>query len=155
MAAARYKILIIGAGLGGLSAAACLLQDGHDVEVHDQIRALGEVGAGIQISANAMHVLRHIGAADELAEQAVRPQAYTFCMGDTGEVVQSFPLSKAHEEAHGAPYFHVHRADLHDILARRVLALKPGCIHLQHRLVEYVENAGGVTAFRRWLHCLG
>lgn len=141
-----YRIIIAGAGLGGLAAAACLLQDGHDVEVFEQSRALSEVGAGIQISANAMHVLRHIGADEELAEQAVRPLAYTFCMGDTGEVVQSFALSDQHEQAHGAPYYHVHRADLHDILARRVLALKPGCIHVQHRLVEYLEEADGVTA---------
>ncbi len=142
----KYKILIAGAGLGGLAAAACLLMDGHDVEVYEQSRALSEVGAGIQISANAMHVLRHIGVDVELSEQAVRPLAYTFCMGDTGEVVQSFALSLQHEQAHGAPYFHVHRADLHDILARRVLALKPGCIHIRHRLVEYVEDADGVTA---------
>ena len=142
----RHKILIIGAGLGGLAAAACLLQDGHDVDVFDQTRELGEVGAGIQISANAMHVLRHMQVADELAEQAVRPLAYTFCMGDTGEVIQSFPLSLEHEDKHGAPYFHVHRADLHDILVRRVLALKPGCIHLDHRLVEYAETNDGVTA---------
>ena len=154
--AGKQNILIAGAGLGGLAAAACLLMDGHDVEIFEQSQQLHEVGAGIQISANAMHVLRHIGVDAELAEQAVRPQAYTFYMGDTGEMVQSFALSKAHEEAHGAPYFHVHRADLHDILARRVLALKPGCIHLRHRLTEYVETADAVEAvFADGKRCAG
>lgn len=141
----KRKIIIIGAGLGGLSAAACLLLDGHDVDVFEQSRELGEVGAGVQISANAMHVLRHIGVFEELTQQAVRPEAYTFCMADTGEIVQSFALAETHEKAHGAPYFHVHRADLHDILARRVLALKPGCIHLRHRLLSYEEAADGVS----------
>ncbi|MCC2099253.1 MAG: FAD-dependent monooxygenase [Hyphomicrobiales bacterium] len=140
------KITIAGAGLGGLAAAACLLLDGHDVEVYEQAEHICEVGAGIQVSDNAMHVIRHLGLGDEIARQAVRPEAYTFCMADTGEVVQSFELSDAHERAHGAPYYHVHRADLHDILAERVNALKPGCIRVAHRLVAYEEDADGVTA---------
>ena len=57
----KFKIIISGAGLGGLAAAACLLMDGHDVDVYEQAPELGEVGAGIQISANAMHVLNYIG----------------------------------------------------------------------------------------------
>lgn len=142
----KLKIVIAGAGLGGLCAAACLLLDGHDVEIYEQAPQLGEVGAGIQVSANAMHVVRHIGAGEALDQQAVRPEAYTFCMADNGEVVQSFALSDAHEKAHGAPYYHVHRADLHQIFADRVEALKPGCIHLNHQLTGYEESADGVTA---------
>ncbi len=140
-----YKIIVAGAGLGGLAAAACLLQDGHNVEVYEQASQLGEVGAGIQVSANAMHVMRHIGLDEALARDAVRPEAYTFCMADTGEIVQSFELSEAHERAHGAPYYHVHRADLHELLARRVNALKPGCIKLNHRISDYVETSTHVT----------
>ena len=48
-------------GLGGLSAATCLMLAGHDVEIYEQAPALAEVGAGIQISANAFHVMRHLG----------------------------------------------------------------------------------------------
>ncbi len=53
-------IAIIGAGLGGLAAAAALLQQGHRVRVYEQSATLGEVGAGIQMSANAMKVLDHL-----------------------------------------------------------------------------------------------
>jgi len=116
----KHKIIISGAGLGGLCAAACLIMDGHDVEVYEQAPELGEVGAGIQISANAMHVLNHIGVGQILGERSVRPEAYTFCMGDTGEIIQSFELSGAHERAHGAPYYHVHRRDILDLLVDRV-----------------------------------
>ena len=56
-----YRILIAGAGIGGLSAASCLMKAGHEVEIYRAGAALGEVGAGIQISANAMHVLRDLG----------------------------------------------------------------------------------------------
>ncbi len=58
---AELKIIIVGAGLGGLAAASCLMKSGFDVQVYEQAPMLSEVGAGIQISANAMHVLRHIG----------------------------------------------------------------------------------------------
>ena len=58
---ADKKVLIVGAGLGGLAAASCLMKAGFDVEVYEQAPALAEVGAGIQMSANPMHVLRHLG----------------------------------------------------------------------------------------------
>jgi salicylate hydroxylase len=54
--AKTYKILIAGAGIGGFAAVACLKMEGHTVEICEQAPALGEIGAGIQISANAIHV---------------------------------------------------------------------------------------------------
>ena len=53
--------LIAGAGIGGLSAASCLMKAGHQVEIYEQAPVLSEIGAGIQISANARHVLRDLG----------------------------------------------------------------------------------------------
>jgi salicylate hydroxylase len=47
------KILIAGAGIGGLTAASCLMKAGYDVEVYAQASELSEIGAGIQLSANA------------------------------------------------------------------------------------------------------
>jgi len=100
---ADRKILIAGAGIGGLAAASSLMKAGFDVEVHEQAPALGEVGAGIQLSANAMHVLRHLGLGDSISNVGVRPGAYVFRLHDTGEVIQRFPLSAEHERQHGAP----------------------------------------------------
>ena len=50
----QYRILIAGAGIGGLTAASCLMKAGHHVEIHEQAPQLGEVGDGIQVSANAI-----------------------------------------------------------------------------------------------------
>ena len=71
----RAKIVIAGAGLSGLATAACLLQAGFDVEVYEQAPALGEIGAGIQQSANATHVMRHLGVLDKMlaAKNRQRP----------------------------------------------------------------------------------
>ena len=129
----RCRILIAGAGIGGLAAAACLMKAGHRVEIYEQAPELAEVGAGIQISANAMHVLRHVGLGEDITRVGVRPGAYVFRLHDTGEEIQRFSLSEEHERLHGAPYTELHRADLHDLLAAAVRSLKPNAIHLNAR----------------------
>jgi salicylate hydroxylase len=104
----QYRILIAGAGLGGLTAASCLMKAGHQVEIYEQAPQLGEIGAGIQVSANAMHVMRHLGIEDRLVAVGVKPEAYVFRLHNTGEVIQRFSLSQ--EQLHGAPYTQLHRA---------------------------------------------
>ena len=139
------KILIVGAGLGGLSAAACLLQEGHEVMIFEQAPTLGEIGAGIQLSANAMHVLNHIGIGEEVSAISVRPGAYVFRLFDTAEVIQEFSLADEHLALHKAPYNQVHRADLHKILVNRVKELDTDCIYLKKRSVGFIESNDGVN----------
>ena len=141
----KHKILIAGAGIGGLAAASCLMKAGHQVEVYEQAPQLGEVGAGIQISANAMHVLRHLGLGEAIAKVGVRPGAYVFRLHHTGEVIQRFSLSAEHEELHGAPYTQMHRADFHEILAARARAFDPSVVRLNRRAVGFTEDDAGVT----------
>jgi salicylate hydroxylase len=57
-------IAMVGAGIGGLAAAACLLRDGHRVRIYEQARHQGEMGAAVQMSANAVKVLYHLGLKD-------------------------------------------------------------------------------------------
>ena len=139
------KIIIAGAGLGGLAAASNLLKAGHDVTIYEQAPVLGEIGAGIQLSANAMHVLRNVGVAEEIEAVGVRPGAYVFRLYDTGEEISRFNLAEEHERLNGAPYIQVHRADLHEILARKALELKPDLVRLSHRAVACEENETGAT----------
>ncbi len=141
----KYKIIMAGAGLGGLAAAANLLEAGHDVTIYEQAPVLGEVGAGIQMSANAMHVLKALGLGPAIDAVGVRPGAYVFRLYNTAEVIQRFPLAGEHERMHGAPYIQIHRADLHDILAAKVRALKPDAIRLNHRANSFIETDKGVT----------
>ncbi len=75
---ADKKVLIVGAGLGGLAAASCLMKAGFDVEVYEQSPILAEVGAGIQMSANPMHVLRYLGLDAEVSALGV--QARRLCV---------------------------------------------------------------------------
>ena len=141
----HHKILIAGAGLGGLSAACFLLQAGHDVEIYEQAPRLEEVGAGIQISANAMHALRTLGLEPAITAAGVRPAAYIFRLHDTGEEIQRFALSGEHERLHGAPYTQLHRADFHAILADKARALKPDVVRLNKRATGFTEDTDGIT----------
>jgi 2-polyprenyl-6-methoxyphenol hydroxylase-like FAD-dependent oxidoreductase len=141
----QYKILIAGAGLGGLAAASCLMKHGHDVEIYEQAPALGEIGAGIQVSANAMHVLRALGLEAAIARIGVRPGAYVFRLHDTGEIIQQFSLSEEHERLHGAAYTQMHRADFHALLAAKAREFKPDVVRLDRKVVGFDEDANGVT----------
>lgn len=137
-------IVIIGAGIGGLAAAACLLQDGHRVRVFEQAPQLGEVGAGIQMSANAVKVLDHLGLRAAIEPDAVRPLAFEFRRFDSGELLHRIPLGAQHEAAHGAPYFQIHRADLHRALQDAVQRLSPGCVTLNARATAVHDGVDGV-----------
>ena len=137
-------IAIIGAGLGGLAAAAALLQRGHRVRVYEQSPQLGEVGAGIQMSANAMKVLDRLGLRPALEPVAVRPLAFEFRRFDSGEMLHRLPLGAAHEAKHGAPYFQLHRADLHRALQDAVLALDAQALVLGARATRAEEHSGHV-----------
>jgi 2-polyprenyl-6-methoxyphenol hydroxylase-like FAD-dependent oxidoreductase len=134
------KIAIAGAGIGGLTAACCLLKAGYDVELFEQAAELSEIGAGIQLSANAMHVLNDLGLGKAIAGFSVRPGAYVFRLHDTGEVIGQFPLAAEHEALNGAPYNQLHRADLHNLLVAKVKSLKPDVIRLNSRVLDFEET---------------
>ena len=138
-------IAIVGAGIGGLCAAAALLQRGHRVRVFEQAPMLGELGAGIQMSANAVKVLDSLGLRAALEPNAVRPEAFEFRRFDDGELLHRIPLGAAHEARHGAPYFQMHRSDLHAALQAAVMALDPNCIRLNVRVLSVSEEVGSVT----------
>jgi 2-polyprenyl-6-methoxyphenol hydroxylase-like FAD-dependent oxidoreductase len=141
---ASPKTLIAGAGIGGLATACCLMRQGFEVEIYEQAPVLSEVGAGIQISANAMHVLRYLGLGDSVLRIGVQPGAYVFRLHDTGEIIQTFALSAEHERQHGAPYIQLHRADLHDLLIAKAREHKPDGVHLNHKVVGFAERPGEV-----------
>jgi salicylate hydroxylase len=138
------KILIAGAGIGGLTAASCLMKAGYAVEVYEQAPELSEIGAGIQLSANAMHVLNYLGLGEAIAKLSVRPGAYVFRLHDTGEIIGQFPLAEEHERLNGAPYNQLHRADLHDLLAAKAREFDKNVVRLNRRVVGFEETGGGV-----------
>src|SRR5438270_9943384 len=107
------RILIVGAGIGGLTAALALLRDGHEVEVYEQAPRLAELGAGVQISANGARVLFALGLEDTIRKVWSVPSAKEIRLCNTGETWKLFDLGSESVVRYGAPYFMIHRADLH------------------------------------------
>jgi salicylate hydroxylase/6-hydroxynicotinate 3-monooxygenase len=116
------SIAIVGAGIGGLAAAAALRKVGFDVTVYEQAEAFARVGAGIQQSPNAIKVHRGLGIEDRLRQVAFAPASALDREAATGKVTSDRPLGKAVEERYGAPYLVLHRGDLHAALAASVPA---------------------------------
>jgi len=139
------NIVIIGAGIGGLTAAAMLLQRGHRVRVFEQAAQLGEVGAGLQLSANATKVLRVLGLDSELEKYGVLPKAFEFRRFDTGEILHRMPLGDTHRQQHGAPYFHMYRPDLHRMLVEAVRKLDPSAVTLNAKAIRITETSDSAT----------
>jgi salicylate hydroxylase len=110
------RVLIAGAGLGGLTAALALRQAGFDAHVYEQARVLREVGAGVAISPNAVKVLHRLGLAEALRTVGVVSHSMDSRDWQTGALLGRVPLAEAAVERWGAPFYHLHRADLHDAL---------------------------------------
>ena len=144
------KALVIGAGIGGLAAALSLRHAGIDVDVHERSEALGEVGAGIQVSPNGVKVLQRLGLDEGLRDIAFEPEALEMRMGNSGLAVFSIPIRRIAAERYGAPYFHVHRADLHDLLARTLQQRTSSALNLGHALETLRQDGNGVRV--RWWH---
>src|SRR5215468_9764913 len=95
MAAERTRIAIIGAGIGGLTVAACLLRLGFSVEVYEQASQFAPIGAGIQLTANAMKALGGLGLIECLSRLGFVPAAFHSREWDTGRITNVLTMGKA------------------------------------------------------------
>jgi salicylate hydroxylase len=139
------RILIVGAGIGGLTAALALARDGHDVAVYEQAPRLAELGAGVQISANGARVLFALGLEDAIRRVWCVPSAKEIRLWNTGETWKLFDLGAESVARYGAPYFMIHRADLHGVLIDAVRALKPDAIRLNARVTNFGNDGDSIT----------
>jgi 6-hydroxynicotinate 3-monooxygenase len=139
---ARLSIAVIGAGMGGLAAAAALCRAGVDVTVYEQARRFARLGAGIQIGCNAMQVLRELGLEQRMRREAFYPRSWNNRDWRTGRVRYEQIFGSSAEERYGAPYLLAHRGDLHAALASAV----PGeRIRLDHRVTGLDDKGGSVV----------
>ena len=138
------RIAIVGAGLGGLTAALALLRRGFDVQVYEQARELTEVGAGLQLSANGTGVLFDLGLEAAVMAEAVIPQEKVIRLWDTGQAWKAFDAGSVSVDLYGFPYVTLHRHDLQRVLADAVRAARPDVIVLGARLARLEQDQAGV-----------
>ena len=118
MTEASRTALIIGGGIGGLTAALCLTDRGWNVQLFEQAAEFNEIGAGIQLSPNCVRVLHHLGLEDALRAIAFLPEGVEMRSWRSGAMLSANPLGAGVERRYGFPYYHVHRADLIEVLAQ-------------------------------------
>ena len=110
------RIVIAGAGIGGLTAALALAARGFSVGIHEKAERLQEVGAGLQLSPNASRVLVGLGLGPRLAAVATRPEAVSIMTARSGGEVTRLPFAASDT----SPYWVMHRADLQAALLAAV-----------------------------------
>src|SRR5215469_5972440 len=138
----EIEIAIVGAGIGGLTTAAALLRVGVRVQVYEQARAFGRVGAGIQQSPNAVRVLRGLGLEPQLRRLSFYPMYWQNRDSKTGTLMHHYSLGPEAEERFGAPHLLLQRGDLHAAIASIV---PRELIHLNQRLVGLERVKDGVS----------
>jgi salicylate hydroxylase len=132
------KVAVVGAGLGGLTAAIALRQRGFDVTVYEQAGALGEIGAGIQLSPNASRVLIALGLDRAFEAIAFEPDRHVVRNWKTGAIVSATQMRGVFRPQYGAGYFGAHRADFHAVLQHAVPA---DCVRLDARVTGVSQTA--------------
>lgn len=138
------KIVIVGAGIGGLSAALRLHQEGVDCEVFEQSERGHELGVGINLLPHAVKELAVLGLLERLDDMGVRTQElfYTHRLGH--EILRRPCGLRA---GFDLPQFSVHRGRLQEMLLGAVRErLGAGAVRTGHRLVGFEQDAGGVRA---------
>src|SRR5499426_4270340 len=116
LAAANDPILIVGGGLGALTAALALARRGWRSRVLEGAPEFGAIGYGIQFGPNVFHVLDRIGVTDAVMAKADCPPAVLMRDALTGDVLVTIPTGESFCARFKHPYIIIHRIDLHHAL---------------------------------------
>ena len=127
-AASAHNAIVVGGGIAGLTTALCLQRAGLQPIVIERAPAIEEIGAGIQLSPNACRVLDAIGVIDAVRASAFAPERLEMRIGISGRPVFAIDAVNATQKRWGAPYLHVHRADLVAALAAALRERMPGAL---------------------------
>ncbi len=142
---AKPHILIVGAGIGGLTAALALARRGFAVDIFEQVGELRELGAGIQIAPNSSRVLRELGLGDALKRIGIEANIIDLRLWNTGERWKMMEHGAKTLERYGSPHYTIHRADLQEALRAAVLREPTVTLHLDARCVGFTQSAKGVS----------
>ena len=106
------RVIVVGGGIGGLAAALALAR-GTSVLLLEQAAQIGEIGAGIQLGANAFNALDALGAGEAARNRAVFTDSLTLMDATNAKQVARIETGARYRERFGNPYAVIHRADIH------------------------------------------
>jgi 2-polyprenyl-6-methoxyphenol hydroxylase-like FAD-dependent oxidoreductase len=139
------KIVIVGGGIGGLTAALCLHDAGMEVEVFEQSREIRELGVGMNVLPHAIAVLARLGLLPELDRAGIRTRELIYC-NRFGQTV--WRELRGIDAGYDIPQFSIHRGRLLGVLHRAALErLGAARLHTGHRLTGFSQRERGIAAF--------
>ena len=144
MKSGRPDVIVVGGGIGGLSAAFALTRKGLSVRVLERSAEFGEVGAGIQIAPNCTRILNSYGLLDEAKALGVLPASMLMKDALDGRLLTSLDL-KDMERRYGTPYMVIHRSDLHGLFLKACQNAGVDLRTSQHVTEYETLPAGGST----------
>ncbi|SAK92067.1 salicylate 1-monooxygenase [Caballeronia arationis] len=136
------RIAIVGAGIGGLTLALALRDQGIDVQLYEQTDELREVGAAVALSANATRFYERMGLRSAFDAVCAEIPALIYRDGRSGEVIGQHRGAPSYREQFGGSYWGIHRADLQAVLSKAVGLER---INLSHRLIDLVQHQDRVS----------
>jgi salicylate hydroxylase len=128
-------VAIVGGGIGGLFAANALLAHGISVAVYEQAAALGEIGAGVFVTPNAVRHLERVGLGPAVESYGARVGPGSSYYRHDGTLIA--PVQVTDSNGWNA-CFGMHRADFVELLASKLPA---GIVHTGHRAVGFEQDA--------------
>ena len=138
-------ILVVGGGLGGLTAALALGRQGRRVRVLEATPELGAIGYGIQLGPNVFPMFARLGLIEALLAQSILPRACVMFDALTGAEVTHIPNDPQLRARFGAPYVVIHRVDLHKILLDACRATGTITLEPSTSVIDYTQRDDGVT----------
>ena len=140
------QVLIVGGGIGGLTAALALARQGIPSQVIEQASEIKEIGAGIQLGPNVFRMLEVLGLIEPISALAVFPNNLIMLDSISGEEVTRISLGEAFRKKFTYPYALIHRADLHNVLLDACRKSNRIRLDAAQKVVTVDDSGAGVTA---------
>ncbi len=137
-------IAIIGAGIGGMTAAVTLAKKGVKVSIFEQAPELSEVGAGLTITPNATKGLMYLGLEKQMKEVGMAHAQQGVRHFETGEMIVPLERGEKMLEEYGAYQLQAHRADVHNVLIDELKLHNSNTIYTDHELIDLNEKNNSV-----------
>jgi len=139
------KVLIVGGGIGGLSAALACTRAGAEVALFERSAMFSEFGAGIQLSPNVVKILYGWGLQQALAEVVALPDRLQVRSASSGAVLGTLRLGEVMARRYGAPYLTIHRADLHQLLLIALQQQGGAALNLSSTVISFEQTERDVA----------
>lgn len=138
------KAIVVGGGIGGLTAALSLHEQGIDAHVYEQSRTIKELGVGINTLPHAIKELAALGLLEQLDTIGIRTHELIYTNRFGQEVWRDLRGTDAGYEY---PQFSIHRGKLQRVLLDAVIdRLGPDNVHTGHQLVDFTDDGETVVA---------